>query len=200
MIMCMDDLSKINFETPKIVTNDVQAQSPKTFSSPRGGNLKEKLKRLFKNRKFQVSLIIVLLLIVLSTLVVFIPAMKTYKAVKVTYAQAKVTADAIKKQDVELAAVELAKTKDNLVDVQKNLHAMGYLKFVPIASWYYNDADHLLNAGFEGLEAATILIDSIKPYADLLGLKGQGSFVGGSAQQRIETAVRTMSKITPKID
>ena len=40
-------------------------------------------------------MIIVLLLIVLSTLVVFIPAMKTYKAVKVTYAQAKVTADAI---------------------------------------------------------------------------------------------------------
>ncbi len=200
--MCMDNLSKINFETPKSVVNPISAQAPQTaYSSPkRFGNLKEKLKILFKNRKFQVSLAIVLLLVVLSTIAVVIPALKTYKAVKVTYAQAKVTADAIKKQDVELASVELAKTKDSLVDVQKNLHAMGYLKFVPIASWYYNDADHLLNAGFEGLGAATILVDSIKPYADLLGLKGQGSFVGGSAQQRIETAVRTMSKITPKID
>jgi hypothetical protein len=77
---------------------------------------------------------------------------------------------------------------------------MAYLKFVPIASWYYNDADHLVNAGFHGLNAASILIDAIKPYADVLGLKGQGSFVGGTAQQRIETAVKTIGKITPKID
>jgi len=75
-----------------------------------------------------------------------------------------------------------------------------YLKFVPVASWYYSDADHLMNAGTHGLNAATILVDAIKPYADVLGLKGQGSFVGGTAQQRIETAVKTIGKITPKID
>ena len=33
-----------------------------------------------------------------------------------------------------------------------------------------------------------------------MGLKGQGSFVGGSAEQRIETAVKTMGKVTPRID
>ncbi len=199
MIVDMDNISKINFEAPKPAVSDIQTPNPNQYSTSRQ-NLKEKFKKLIRNRKFQVSLVVVLLFVVLSALVVVIPALKTYKAVKVTYAQAKVTADAIKKQNVELASTELAKTKDNLVEVQKNLHSMGYLKFVPIASWYYNDADHLLNASFEGLEAATILIDSIKPYADLLGLKGQGSFVGGTAQQRIETAVKTMSKITPKID
>ena len=199
MIVDMDNISKINFEAPKPAVSDIQTPNPKQYS-PSQISLKEKLKKLIRNRKFQVSLVVVLLFVVLSALVVVIPALKTYKAVKVTYAQAKVTADAIKKQNVELASTELAKTKENLVEVQKNLHSMGYLKFVPIASWYYNDADHLLNASFEGLEAATILIDSIKPYADLLGLKGQGSFVGGTAQQRIETAVKTMSKITPKID
>jgi len=46
---------------------------------------------------------------------------------------------------------------------------MGYLKFVPIANWYYNDADHLTNAGAHGLNAATLLVNSIAPYADLLG-------------------------------
>ena len=199
MIVDMDNISKINFEAPKPAVSDIQTPNPKQYS-PSQISLKEKLKKLIRNRKFQVSLVVVLLFVVLSAFVVVIPALKTYKAVKVTYAQAKVTADAIKKQNVELASTELAKTKENLVEVQKNLHSMGYLKFVPIASWYYNDADHLLNASFEGLEAATILIDSIKPYADLLGLKGQGSFVGGTAQQRIETAVKTMSKITPKID
>ncbi len=199
MIVGMDNLSKINFETPKQVLGNTQAPSPKAYSNSRA-NLKEKFKKLIKNRKFQVSLAIISLLVVFFVLAVVFPALKTYQSVKVTYAQAKVTADAIKKQNVEKASVELAKTKDDLEEVQKNLHSMAYLKFVPIASWYYNDADHLVNAGFEGLDSATILIDSVKPYADLLGLKGQGSFVGGSAQQRIETAVKTMSKITPKID
>jgi hypothetical protein len=58
----------------------------------------------------------------------------------------------------------------------------------------------LTNAGEHGLNAATLLVNSIAPYADLLGLKGQGSFVGGTAQQRIETAVKTIGKITPNID
>jgi hypothetical protein len=99
-----------------------------------------------------------------------------------------------------LASDQLVKTQTDLLTTQKDLHAMGYLKFIPIASWYYNDADHLVNAGTHGLNAATILVDSIKPYADVLGLKGQGSFVGGTAQQRIETAVKTIGKITPRID
>ena len=77
---------------------------------------------------------------------------------------------------------------------------MSYLRFVPVANWYYSDATHLMNAGFDALGAARVLIDSIQPYADVLGLKGQGSFVGGSASQRIETAVKTMGKITPNID
>src|SRR5260221_7014787 len=74
------------------------------------------------------------------------------------------------------------------------------MQFIPIASWYYSDASHLMQAGLYGLNAGQILIEAIKPYADVLGLKGQGSFVGGTAQQRIQTAVATMSKITPKID
>ncbi|HVT63392.1 MAG TPA: DUF4012 domain-containing protein, partial [Legionellaceae bacterium] len=81
-----------------------------------------------------------------------------------------------------------------------NLYKMGYLKYIPVASWYYNDADHLIKAGFDGLDAAITLTNSLKPYADVLGLKGQGSFVMGSAEQRIQTAIMTMGKITPRID
>jgi len=199
----MDNLPKINFETPKVTNNS--SPNPKSNSNLRqksnsGSKFSEKLKKLLKNKKFQVGAVIAGLLLIFIILGVFVLGFRTYKSAKATYAQAKITQDAIKQQNVELASLELAKTKTALEDTQGNLHTMFYLKFVPIASWYYNDADHLINAGFHGLDAATILIDSIKPYADLLGLKGQGSFVGGTAQQRIETAVKTMSKITPRID
>ncbi|MBI4096903.1 MAG: DUF4012 domain-containing protein, partial [Candidatus Levybacteria bacterium] len=127
-------------------------------------------------------------------------ARKTYVSALATYRQAVLFQNALKKQNVELASQELEKTKTSLAQTQKDLQAMAYLKFVPIAAWYYNDADHLTKAGGEGLNTATIVIDSLKPYADVLGLKGEGSFVMGSAENRIKTAVMTMGKITPRID
>lgn len=139
----------------------------------------------------------VFLLFVLLTI---FPAMKVYNSAKVTYIQAQGTLDAAKKQNISLASTNLEQTKAALTQTQKELHSMAILKWVPLAAWYYNDADHLVNAGFAGLSAARVLIDSIAPYADVLGLKGQGSFVGGSAENRIQTAVSTMSKVTPKID
>ncbi len=145
-------------------------------------------------------LVIIVILILISGFTIVLPAQKTLNSAKKTQRQAQVTLDALKKQNVELASSELDKTKQDLEETQKNLNALSYLKFIPLLSGYYNDADHLVNAGFDGLGAARVLIDSVEPYADLLGLKGQGSFVGGTAEKRIETAVKTMGKVTPRID
>ncbi len=182
----MDGLNKIDFKLEK--TN---VASPKR---------KIDFKKLLKNRKVQVALGILVILFLFSIFGIYLPVAKVYKSAKIVYADAQGASWAIKQQNVTLASEQLVKTKTDLAQTQKDLHAMGYLKFVPIANWYYNDADHLVNAGTHGLNAATLLVNSIAPYADLLGLKGQGSFVGGTAQQRIETAVKAMGKITPKID
>src|SRR3989344_5184450 len=133
-------------------------------------------------------------------LILVSPVQKTYSDAKATFAQVKITVDALKKQNIELASSELDKTKKSLIQTQKSLDAMGYLKFIPVVNIYYADIRHLAKAGFYGLDAARVLVDSVKPYADVLGLKGQGSFVGGTASQRIQTAVTTMGKITPHID
>jgi hypothetical protein len=182
----MDGLNKIDFKLEK--TN---------FASPKG---KIDFKKLLKNRRVQVVLGILVVLLLFSVFGIYLPATRVYNSAKVVYADAQGASWAIKQQNVTLASDQLVKTKTDLAQTQKDLYAMGYLKFVPIANWYYNDADHLLNAGTHGLNAATLLVNSIAPYADLLGLKGQGSFSGGTAQQRIETAVKAMGKITPNID
>lgn len=160
-----------------------------------------------KNIKFPVPKKIILTALIFVAVLFFgafvgivLPAQKTYSSAIKTKDQARRAYDAIKNQNVELASSELAKTKEYLADTQKNLKSMSYLKLIPFVSGYYNDADHLIKAGNYGLEIGTIAIDSVKPYADLLGLKGQGSFVGGSAEQRIQTTILTMGKITPKID
>ena len=151
-------------------------------------------------KKFGVGFCMVIGIILLGLLLVY-PVGKIYSASMRTQRQAKKAWEAIKKQNVELASTELIKTKEDLKQLQQDLSTLSILRFIPVLNFYYGDADHLVKAGGYGLDAASILVDSLKPYADVLGLKGQGgSFVMGSAEDRIKTAVLTMAKITPRID
>lgn len=130
--------------------------------------------------------------VTLPVIVVYNNAQKTYKQVLAAY-------DAAKKQNIEVAAQELKKTREELIRTQNALRILSYTRFIPLMGWYYSDAEHLVNGGFHALDAAQITVDAIVPYADVLGLKGQGSFVLGSAEERIKKAVETLDKVTPKI-
>jgi len=147
-------------------------------------------------KKAGIIALVVLLLLTLTG----IPAYATYQAGLKTYREAKLIGKALNKQDISLASKEIDKTKKDLAETQRNLGFLIPLKFVPLLSWYYNDADHLLKAGDHGLETAKIAVDALEPNADVLGLKGEGTFSGGSAEDRIKTAVMATSKITPQID
>lgn len=143
---------------------------------------------------------ICILIILFIVFGIVIPGFVALKQAQKTYGVAKLAIAAVKQENVEEASVQLAALKPELLATQKDVQNMGYLRFVPLVNFYYGDAEHLVNAGVYGLNAGQILVESIKPYADVLGLKGAHSFVGGSAQDRIQTAVTTMSKVTPKID
>jgi hypothetical protein len=184
----MEGFNKIELGSP---TNSLDAKEDKKIGSSR------------KKPIVITSLIILAILIAivgLSAFVIVSPAKIVYKDIQKVSQQAKITADAVKKQNIALAAEELDKTKKELSQTQKDLEKLSILKIIPFASDYYSDGQHLIKAGFAGLDAADVLIKSVEPYADVLGLKGKGSFVGGTASQRIETAVKTMGKITPHID
>jgi hypothetical protein len=129
-----------------------------------------------------------------------IPAYTTYTSGLETYRHAKLLSAALKTQNIALASEEIVKTKESLTKTQKNFSYLIPYKFVPVIGWYYSDAQHLMAAGSHGLDTAGTAVEALKPYADILGLKGEGSFVGGTAENRIQTAVMAASKITPQID
>lgn len=187
----MEGFNKINLEIP----------SPQPVRSRIINNRpKSKIKIALPKKSLIIIGAIVIVLFVFG-LILISPVQKVYSDAKATFAQVKITVDALKKQNIVLASEELNKTKESLSQTQKSLDAISYLKFIPIVSMYYGDAQHLTKAGFYGLSAARALINSVEPYADILGLKGKGgSFVQGTASQRIQTAVTTMGKITPHID
>ena len=148
------------------------------------------------SKKLYIGLGIVALLLVL----IAIPAYATYKSGLKTYREAQLVGKALKKQNIKLASDEIVKTQKYLADTKKSFHWLLPLKIVPVVAWYYNDADHLLNASEYGLESAKTVADSLTPYADILGLKGVDNGTTGSTEDRIKTVVLSMGKITPQID
>lgn len=191
----MDKFTKIDLSANPKSPQDFASTSPQNASVSTN-----KFRIQLPKRTLAIVLGVVALLLVGFFFAILLPVQRTFSKAMETQAQARLTYDAVKKQNIALAGEELAKTKTKLAETQDSLHAMSYFRFIPIVSGYYNDANHAINAGFHGIKAAEILVDSLKPYADVLGLKGQGSFVMGSAEQRIQTAVLTMGKITPRID
>ncbi len=157
-------------------------------------------------KKTKLIKIVITTIIVLAGISIFsfftivVPAQRTYAHAQKTIDAAKRVWDAIKKQNIEEASIEVDKTKKALKDTQNSLKTLSFIRFIPVLNNYYNDAEHLVGAGVHGLDAATELLSALTPYTDLLGLKGKGSFVMGTAEQRIQTAVLTMGKITPSID
>ncbi len=155
-----------------------------------------KVKRKGKIRK--IFFIVTAFLLILSVLL-FFPARGLYIQAQRTNSTAQKVVDAIKNQNIEQAKIELANTKEELLKTQKAYSFFVFTKIIPGIGGYYRDGEHLFNAGIAGIEAGQISVDALIPYADLLGLKGESAFVSGSADDRIQTAVKTLDKLTPKI-
>jgi len=192
----MDGFEKIELSSSPAKVNSPEKTQKNTQDMVNKKPRKSKVGKL-KNKK--VAGIIIGVFVILIVLFV-IPALLVYSSAKKTYAQTKVTMAALKNQDIEQAQVELKKTRERLKDTQNKMNLLVALKFVPGPNIYYNDAQHMIKAGFHGLDAADTFVASVEPYADVLGLKGGGTFTGGSAENRIETTVKTLDKVTPKID
>jgi hypothetical protein len=209
----MSGFDKIEFnDTNKPVDNGKPKTSPNTtrvkntpdFAKSQGPTpaMPKRKKKSDFQFKFKASrkLYIILGIIVLFVVLISIPAYFTYKSGIKTYREAKLIAAAAKQQNVQLASDEITKTQKLLGQTKTNFHFLIPLKIVPIAAWYYNDADHLLNAASYGLDAGKTIATSLTPYADVLGLKGTTNPAATSTSDRIKTAVLSLGKITPQID
>lgn len=107
---------------------------------------------------------------------------------------------AVKTQDLAAAKEKLAATRTSLTALQNEYKKILPMKFIPVLGAYISDGDHAIKAGFAGLDAGDSAILALEPNADLLGLKGKGTFVSGTADDRIQTAVKTMNALVPSIN
>lgn len=170
-------------EIPKINLDD----SPKAETPP------------IKKKKLGILLIGLVIFIFILIFALLLPVKNIYGQTVTAYQTARETYQAIKNQDLDKASTNLKATKGKFLSLQKSYQVLSWTGFIPILGAYWRDGDHLIKAGLAGIQAGETSIEAIAPYADLLGLKGKSSFVLKSTDERIQTAVATLDKLTPKI-
>ncbi len=151
-------------------------------------------------KKVGVILLILLLLFIGLGIFAYVQVKAVMSSAHSTLDSAQAVYDAGKNQDLITANSSLEEVKVKLSQTQGKFKAMSWIGFVPVAGRYWHDGDHALTAAQAGVEAADIFVDAVEPYADVLGFSGQGSFMGGTAEDRIVKVVETLDKVTPQLD
>lgn len=152
------------------------------------------------SRRFLVIFVIMVAVLAILGVSIALPLMAAYQDGQKAYVLAQEINAASKTQDIKKMADAVTATKNQVIKVRNDLAPISWTKFIPVLGGYTADAMHLAAAGQYGLEAGEVLVQAVEPYADLLGLKGQGTFTGGTAEDRIAKAVETLDKVTPQID
>ncbi len=144
-------------------------------------------------------IVIVLGIFVIFGLYIGIPAFAIGSSLKNAKNNLSASVASLRSGNLPDTKAKLASAKGDLQKAQAASLIYKPLTFIPLIGSYPSDLEHALSAGVQGVEAGLIITESVEPYADLLGL-GSGDFLGGTAQDRMQKAIQTLSKITPELD
>lgn len=112
----------------------------------------------------------------------------------------RTTYASFKNQNLPEVKVQLDKLDEKLLKIESLYTQLGFYKNIPVANTYYMDGTHGINAAKSGVAAAKRSVAAVTPYADVLGFTGEGTFQGGTAEDRLKLILQTMQKITPELD
>ncbi|OGD78916.1 hypothetical protein A2368_04525 [Candidatus Collierbacteria bacterium RIFOXYB1_FULL_49_13] len=149
------------------------------------------------------AVVLVLLLTLGVTGLLAFTALNSLKTpAQATLTSVKGVVTAIQSQNLIEAENQITESQKHLQEVETNYKRFSFVRLIPFVSAYYNDGLHGLNAGKSGLEAGTLFVKAIEPYADILGLKVKdGAAVDiTSAEDRIVFLVQTLDAISPQLD
>jgi len=123
-------------------------------------------------------------------------------------ASASSLASSLKNAGNGLQTKNLDQTETSLTTAQADLQTLesrfkfiSFLRFVPLIGGYLSDAKYGLEAARPGLEAVNLMVESIKPYADILGFSAkEGTLNIQSAEEKIIFILQTLDKISPQLE
>ncbi len=167
--------------------------------------LSEKKKRkLGKKTKITlISLGVIFLLLFLFVGVVGLMSYRTYKdgmGLKASVEQLMMAGEA---QDLPRITTEIANTRVSLAKFETSYGRLKWLSVFPYIGEYVKDGSHGIEAAKHGLDAGDIVVETIEPYADILGFSPdsiQAENAEQTAQERLDFVVSTIPDVIPKAD
>lgn len=151
------------------------------------------------NKKLPIIVLVVGIILGLFGMSVYLP----YRALKNRYVRLQVMAKEIpvllKDKNLEGLKSKLNEVSAEAVGAQKDYARLGWARFVPILGSYYSDGDRFIKAGLNVLDAGKLTIETVAPYADIIGLNKTAVGGGITAQQRIDLVIGTIDKVKPQL-
>src|SRR5258708_5422515 len=199
-----------NIDIPEIKLtemDEVKVTPTLTESEPKGtpplqDDNKGKNKKIFKIIGIILGVVVILILAI--SIAIAVPAVAVYGKAKVLQTDATNIKTAITKQNINEVKVATKKLQSDLDSFQTSYNLLGWTRFLPFLGNYWSDGSHAIKGGQYALNAAQIGIDTVTPYADIIGFSGDASKKATSGEQnandRIEFIASTIKSILPKID
>lgn len=189
-----------------VETNDIPKITPETMpvnTHTHSTHTKKVTRRRRVPKPVLIGLAVFLVVIGLFGLVLGVPAMATYKHAKVLEVKGRELKASIATNDISVVKAQLQSFEGELAKFQKTFKGMALMKPLPWLGAYYRDGENGIQAGLYGIEAGKLLLETVEPYADIIGFKGAASKVAASgaenANNRLEFIVQTIKDITPKM-
>jgi len=107
--------------------------------------------------------------------------------------------EAIDQKDLVLADQSLRQVESELWELKDLYRRLGYLEIVPVINSYYRDGKHLLEAISFSLEGGRIIIESVSPFGNVLGI-AQGFEGYLTTEEQAANLAAVLPQIAPQID
>lgn len=157
-----------------------------------------------KSRRILIGVFIGITLVVVSGLLLASYSYSRIKSLQSDVAVAETAARevyaSLKGQDLILANQQLLAVDQALEQIEQTYMQLAFYRHVPYLGTYFKDGVLAIDAAKAGLRSGHILLDTIEPYADVLGFAGEGTFSQGTAEDRIIKIIETMDKVAPALD
>jgi len=152
-------------------------------------------------RKVLIGLAAIAGVYVLSLIYLLIVGLTLRPALGKASQAAKDVTVSLQEKNLVKATESLSLAETELKVVSRRYNLVGWLKVVPGLGIYVSDGRHGLNAAMAGAAAGKTVLDSIAPYADVLGFSGQETELNiDSAEEKIIFILETLGKISPQLE
>lgn len=196
-----DTMRRVRFAKSSESTPPAQKEPIMNASSSRPA------RRWYKNRKLWIgvsAVVGVFLLLGSAGAVVAYQVYEQAQAVQADMMSAVTTGRSVyaafKTQNLVEAKAQLVETQKHLSAAEEKFNKLAWTGKLPIASKYYEDGTAGFTAAQAGARAGIKVVEAIEPHADVLGFTGEGTFTGGTTEDRIGLILETLGQITPVLD